>query len=116
MSTSVGITLVSVNATTGNATFTLNGMPSISTGATSPYNIKYYVADGANTYSGNSRGTFSGSGATTTFTPSSGYEITLSGVTAANAVGVLKYTGNSNILMFILIAVILYYLLAKKRR
>lgn len=105
------ITSVGIKSTSASS-INLNGTPDVPDGSSAPYTVKVWYSDGTSdgTKSATLSGSFGGTAAAPTFTPT-----TMPTSIGKDSVGILKLEG-SNMLMYILIALALYYFLIMKKR
>lgn len=105
------ITSVGIISSTGSV-LNLNGTPDVPDGSSAPYTVKVWYSDGtsANTGSATLTGSFGGTATAPTFTP-----VTMPSNLANKSVGLLKLE-SGNMLLYILIALALYYFLVMKKR
>ena len=105
------ITTVGIKSSTGTV-LNLNGTIDVPDGSSAPYTVKVWYSDGssAHTDSATLTGEFGGTAAAPTFTPK-----TMPSNLANASVGLLKLE-SGNMLLYILIALALYYFLVMKKR
>jgi hypothetical protein len=107
------LTTVGIKSATDSA-LTLNGSPDVPSGSSAPYTVKVWYSDG--TTAGTDSATLQGAFATSssgviTFTPTGTMPSNLN----TTVVGILKLE-SGNMLLYILIALALYYFLVMKKR